>query len=89
MDKKEAKLSNLVDKILLIATNSEIQVKRLISKRKMSRFDARTRIRSQWPISRKIKKSDWVIWNNDSKATLHSRLRQFEKKLLTLRARGV
>lgn len=61
----EAKISSLVDLAIVIACSKKIQIKRLM-KKGYSRSLAENRISSQFPLSKKIKKADIVIYNNNS-----------------------
>jgi dephospho-CoA kinase len=77
----ESKLTYMVDKTLLVYVNDETQLKRLIERNNLSEGDARARIRSQMPLSDKIKLADAVIDNNgsiaDTKKQLLEILEQF------------
>ncbi len=77
----ESKLTYMVDKTLLVYVNNETQLKRLIERNNLSEGDARARIRSQMPLSDKIKLADAVIDNNgsiaDTKKQLLEILEQF------------
>ena len=53
----------LVDKIVVVSTSEQTQLRRLEEKG-MSREDAQSRIKSQLPLEEKIKSADFVI-NND------------------------
>jgi dephospho-CoA kinase len=77
----ESKLTYMVDKTLLVYVDDETQLKRLIERNNLSAEDARARIRSQMPLSDKIRLADAVIDNNGSiaetKKQLHNILSQF------------
>jgi len=77
----ESKLTYMVDKTLLVYVNDETQLKRLIERNNLSVEDAGARIRSQMPLSDKIRLADAVIDNNgsiaDTKNQLHDILTQF------------
>lgn len=62
----ESKLTYMVDKTLLVYVDDETQLKRLIERNNLSVEDAEARIRSQMPLSEKIKLADAVIDNNGS-----------------------
>lgn len=53
------------DCIIVVASNEEIQLKRLIQRDGLSREEAEKRIRSQMPLEHKIKSANYVIYNND------------------------
>jgi len=77
----ESKLTYMVDKTLLVYVDAETQIQRLIARNNLSVEDAEARIRSQLPLSDKIKLADAVIDNNgsiaDTKKQLHEILVQF------------
>jgi dephospho-CoA kinase len=70
----ESKLTNMVDKTLLVYVDDETQLKRLIERNNLSEADARARISSQMPLSDKIKLADAVIDNNGSIADTKKQL---------------
>lgn len=62
----ECGLEEIVDQVLLVATEQESQVSRLTIRSKISREEALRRIRSQMPIERKIERADRVVWNDNT-----------------------
>ena len=60
----ESKLTGMVDKTILVFVDNETQLQRLIERNKLSVEDAEARIRSQMPLSEKVKLADVVINNN-------------------------
>jgi dephospho-CoA kinase len=62
----ESKLTYMVDKTLLVYVDAETQLQRLIARNNLSVEDAEARIRSQLPLSDKVKLADAVIDNNGS-----------------------
>ena len=70
----ESKLTNLVDKTILVFVDNETQLQRLIVRNNLSVEDAEARIRSQMPLSDKVKLADAVINNNGSIADLKKQL---------------
>jgi dephospho-CoA kinase len=70
----ESKLTYMVDKTLLVYVDDETQLKRLIERNSLSVGDAEARIRSQMPLSEKIKLADAVIDNNGSIADTKKQL---------------
>ena len=52
------------DKVIVVASESEIQLQRLMKRNSISEEEARKRIISQMPVSEKIKYADYVIFNN-------------------------
>jgi dephospho-CoA kinase len=72
-----------VDKIIVVSASEQTQLRRLEEKG-MSRKDARSRIKSQLPLEKKIKSADFVI-NNDG--PLEETKKQVEKIYSLLRKR--
>ncbi|MBT2735864.1 dephospho-CoA kinase [Bacillus sp. ISL-7] len=70
----ESKLTYMVDKTLLVYVDDETQLKRLIKRNNLSVEDAEARVRSQMPLSEKIKLADAVIDNNGSIADTKKQL---------------
>lgn len=66
----EANMQDLFDKILFVYTNDEIRLKRLISRNNYSEEYAKIRLKSQLSQDEKIKKADYVIYNNSTKEEL-------------------
>ncbi len=60
----ESKLTNMVDKTLLIYVDENIQLKRLMERNQLSIEEALARIKSQMPLVDKIRLADAVISNN-------------------------
>ncbi|WHY76424.1 dephospho-CoA kinase [Neobacillus sp. WH10] len=70
----ESKLTNLVDKTILVFVDYETQLQRLIVRNNLSVVDAEARIRSQMPLTEKVMLADEVINNNGSIADLKKQL---------------
>ncbi|HEX7066143.1 MAG TPA: dephospho-CoA kinase [Bacillales bacterium] len=64
----ESKLTNTVDRILLVYVNEDVQVKRLIERDGSTKEEALSRIRSQIPLAEKRPHADAVIDNNGTPA---------------------
>lgn len=62
----EAKMENIFDKILFIYTNDEIRLQRLMKRNNYTREYALCRMNAQICQDEKIKKADWVIYNNST-----------------------
>ena len=60
----ETKQEKTFDKIIFISADKELRLKRLIERNNYSKEYALTRINSQMDEEKKIKKSDFVIYNN-------------------------
>jgi dephospho-CoA kinase len=57
----EAKLTKLVDRIVVVTCAEELQIRRLEERTGISRDDALRQIGAQWPLERKIKLADHII----------------------------
>ncbi|WP_338451402.1 dephospho-CoA kinase [Niallia oryzisoli] len=62
----ESKLTNIVDRILLVYVDQEIQLQRLMERNQYTKEEALTRMQSQMPLSEKKALADAVIDNNGS-----------------------
>ena len=62
----EAKLTSLVDKLIVVKAKREIQIKRMNKKMQLSKSEVLKVIKSQTPLKDKIKLADYVIDNNSS-----------------------
>ena len=61
----ESKLESLFDDIILISTDMETRIRRVVARDSTSREKVMERINNQMPDSEKLPKSDFVIYNND------------------------
>ncbi len=80
----EANLESNYDKIIFISADEDIRLKRLINRNHYSEEYARIRINSQWKEIDKIKKSDYVIYNNTDFNTLRIQTDRVIKNLFNL-----
>jgi dephospho-CoA kinase len=62
----ESKLTNMVDKTVLVYIDQNIQLTRLMERNNLSKEEAEARISSQMPLSEKLGLADKVINNNGS-----------------------
>lgn len=60
----EVNWSYLFDKVIIVASDTNIRLKRLIQKRNLTEEDALIRINAQMPQEEKIKLADYTIYNN-------------------------
>lgn len=77
----EINMENEVDKVLLIYSSKEIQIKRIMNRDGRSREEAIKIINSQMPLYKKREKSDYIIQNNDSLEKLKKNLDKVVQKL--------
>ncbi len=75
----EAKLEKTVDKIVLVAADDELRIKRVTRRDGLSREDVLKKIKSQLPQEDKIKLSDYVIYNNEEEFLITQVTGIFEK----------
>lgn len=73
----ESELTHLVNQVLVVYVSEEKQLSRLLQRDHITLTEAEKRIRSQMPISDKVKKADVIIDNNGS-------IEQTKKQLLKL-----
>jgi len=62
----ETKMQHLADKIIVVVRNRKLQLKTLCKMKKLSVKEAENRIKSQLPLSEKVKLADFVIDNNSA-----------------------
>ncbi|XQY90953.1 dephospho-CoA kinase [Metabacillus sp. HB246100] len=79
----ESKLTNLVDKVLVIYVDEKTQLSRLMNRNNLSEQDAKMRIQSQLSIEKKKKMGDYVIDNSGTIQETKEQLNEIIKKLLS------
>ncbi len=62
----EAKIDNLMDKIIVVYIDKTEQIKRLVKRDNLSAEEALKRIESQTPLKEKVEMADYVIDNSNS-----------------------
>lgn len=72
----EAGLEKLVDKLIVVRINKEEQIKRIKNKTSLTKPDILKRLKSQIPLSQKVRLADFVI---DNSATLRKTKEQVEQ----------
>ena len=75
----ETDFYKLFDKILFIACDDNIRLERLMKRNNFTKEEALLRINAQLPQDEKIKKSDFVIYNNSTVEDLEKRVLEFIK----------
>lgn len=78
----ETKLERSVEKVIVVFSTREIQLKRLIGNRGMSKEDAENRINSQMPVEEKAKRADYVIDNNGAIDDMRVQVEKLYKEIL-------
>jgi len=71
--------------LVVVAADEDVQVERMVRDRAMTEGDARARIASQAPLSEKLDKADFVIWNNGTLDALASRVDEVWAEVCRLR----
>jgi dephospho-CoA kinase len=80
----EAGIAKRVEKIIVVTADQKTQIARLKKRNGLSRAEALRRIRSQMPLTQKIRRADLVIDGTLSRATGRKRVRDAFKVLATL-----
>ena len=78
----ESDLHRLMHENILVRTDPNVQMKRLIERDKFSEIQAWQRVLSQMPTSEKQRKADFVIDNSGTLAETRHQIRKILKKLL-------
>src|SRR5690625_3271895 len=76
----ESKLTQLVDKIIVVYVNSDIQLQRIMERDGCSKKTALQRVKAQIPVSEKVKLADAVINNNGSMEETFKQLKNILQK---------
>lgn len=79
----EVKATNLVDKIVVVKCKKEIQIKRILKKKKHSKKEINNIIKSQMPFKEKIKYADFIVDNSFSINKTKSRVNNIIKDLIS------
>ena len=77
----EAGFDDMFDKVLLITTDPNAQLKRLMKRNNLTKDEALARINSQLPQDIKEQKADYVIENNGSLNELKNNIKEFIGKI--------
>lgn len=78
----EAKMENLFDKIVFIYANDDIRLKRLMIRYNYNIEQAKLRLQSQKAQDEKLKKSDFVIYNNGTLEELKQKTEEILSNLV-------
>ena len=77
-----------VDRVVVVATDEDTELARLIARDGSGEADARARIQSQMPVAEKAKRAHYVIDNSGSRADTERQVRQVHRALLQELAAG-
>lgn len=81
----EAKFESMFDKILLICADDKTRLKRLLERNpNLSEEDALNKMYAQLPQEEKVKKSDFVIYNDSSLQNFSNEIDLFISKIIEL-----
>ena len=75
------KLKKIIDKLIVVSTSKDIQIKRLKDRDGFSKEQALSRINSQIPIEEKIKHADYVIHNDSDISNIKNQVETIWKDL--------
>ena len=64
----------LYDRLLVVACDPEVQLRRLLDRDGSSEAQARKWVATQFPVAQKVALADAVVWNNGSPEDLHRAL---------------
>jgi dephospho-CoA kinase len=72
----EARLLNIVDKLVVVKCSKKRQIERCVKKFRMKQTEVLKRIRSQMSMKRKIKMADFVVRNDGTKNSTRRQVRK-------------
>jgi dephospho-CoA kinase len=75
----EAGIDKEVDKIVMVATDDELRIERVMKRDGLSRDEVLKKIKSQLPQEEKIKRSHFVIYNNEKEFVITQVIDIFNK----------
>ena len=78
----ESGFYKMMDKIIVVATDEEERIQRVMKRDGTSEEQVRQRIRNQWTDAQRIKMADFVIGNNDNELIL-PKIVDIDKKIRT------
>jgi dephospho-CoA kinase len=73
-----------MDKLVVVAADAELQVRRVMKRNGLTESEARDRLSAQYPVAKKVAVADYVIKNDDDRAALIERTRVVHEKILGL-----
>ena len=79
----EAKMEQVADKIIVVARSEDAQIKTLQKQKGLSVEEARKRIKSQIPLSQKMKRAHFVVDNNGTLREMKNQVRKIYQCLKT------
>lgn len=76
----ESKLTDYVEKIIVVSVDSDVQLKRIVERDNSTETEAQQRINSQIPVSKKAEMADATIDNNGIVSESHEQLERILTK---------
>lgn len=83
----ESGIEGLFDKVIVVSCSADVQFRRAKRRRGGSADEILQRIKSQWPLARKIKQSDFVVDNSGSITETRRRVRKIWDKITSAKER--
>lgn len=80
----EAGIYKTLSKLIVVAAEPELQVRRVMKRNGLTESEARDRLASQFPLAKKLEVADYVIHNDNDRAALLARTRVVHEKILGL-----
>ena len=80
----ESGMANRFDIIILVITNDELKIERLMKRDRVSRDDAEALLKSQLPDKKKVEKSDFLIHNDGDFNKMKKDADRIYKKILEI-----
>lgn len=71
----ETNFKELVDYVIVVYANEQSQIKRIIKRDKITKTEAKRRIKGQMPLKEKLINADYVIDNSDSLSQTENQLK--------------
>jgi dephospho-CoA kinase len=78
----EARLLNIVDKVVVVKSSKKRQIERCLKKFHIKREEVLKRIRSQMSMKRKLKMADFVVLNDRTRSLTRSRVRKVWEEIV-------
>jgi dephospho-CoA kinase len=73
-----------MDKLVVVATEPALQIRRVMKRNGLSEAEARKRLSAQLPLTEKFKVADYVIHNDNDREALERRTRAVHEQILGL-----
>ena len=81
----ESHMEDIFDKVICVACDDIIQIKRVMERNKINAKDARNIINNQMDIKEKVKKADYTLYNNGDMNQLIKDTKDLVKKLTKIK----